>query len=699
MRSYFEHNESDSYQAIDVAPEATSIQLPQGLNPADATLIRDGADLLIETSADTHFFVPDYYLMEHAPDLTQGETQTVSGEFLSTLPDKDSMGQYAQAEIPGIPGIEGLDVSQSPSQNDAASGEPIGQVEDITGSVSVIRADATSITLQIGDAVYQGDTLETGPEGGVGITLADTSTFSLGADSEMVLDELVYDPGSQQGSSVLSLIEGTASYVSGQIAKISPDAVAINTPVATIGIRGTKVFLEYVDGQFNAVNLMETTLDGETPGEIVIYSPNGTPLGSTNQANQGWRWQGDARGDITVRQFSPDEVNLMTRDVLNHLPPSLAEQALEALELEQALKESAEIATQEAKEAAQKASEAELEAQVLDQAAKEAQAELEALQEEALSEEEKLTLLQEQLEQAIASGASRAEILSLQQALNRLEYDISLIWQNVETARNTVQEISSEAAQAQQFFLSASRQAERAEDAAQIALDAARNAYEVAENAVTKAREYVGYEVNTDNPDENPRFASLFGEQPGQNTPQSQASNSENKDDQGESGVFIPHDNGDNTDTDTDFEVSQLTDDTSDPVVIPNDASEPVTDTANEAPDSDTTLQSDDTSDEESITVSLTGKGVDGYLDGATVFIDLDKDGVQDTNETNSTTTDSLGNFSLSTSASDYFITMTGGTDIATGKAFYGILQAPAGSSVVTPLTTLLANGLSQSDL
>jgi len=700
MRSYFEHNESDTYQAIDVAPEATSIQLPPGVTPAEAILIRDGADLLIETSADTHFFVPDYYLMETAPDLKQGDAPAVSGEFLSTLPDKDSMGQYAQAEIPGIPGVEGLDVSQSPSQSDTVSGEPIGQVEDITGSVTVIRADATTTTLQIGDPVYQGDTLETGPQGGLGITLADTSTFSLGSDSEMVLDELVYDPGSQQGSSVLSLIEGTASYVSGQIAKISPDAVAINTPVATIGIRGTKVFLEYTDGRFNAVNLIETTLDGETPGEIVIFSPDGTPIGSTSQANRGWSWQGDARGDIATRQFTPDQVDLLTRETLNHLPPSLAEKALEAQELEQALKETAEIAAQEAEEAAQKAANAELEAQAFDQAAQEAQAELETLKEEALSEEEKLALLQEQLEQAIASGASQTEIFSLQQALNKLEYDITLIWQNVETAKNTVQEISSEASQAQQFFLIADKQAERAEDAAQIALDAARNAYEVAENAFTQAREYVGYEVNADNPNENSRFASLFGEQSGQGTPQSQTPNTDNKEDDGDSGVFIPHANDDNTAADTDFEVSQLTDDTSDPIVVPNDANGPTTGTTSEDPDDQSLpVETDNTSEEDATPVSLNGKGVDGYLDGATVFIDLDRDGVQDANETNSTTTDSQGNFSLSTAASDYFITMTGGTDIATGKAFYGVLQAPAGSSVVTPLTTLLANGLSQSDL
>lgn len=86
----------------------------------------------------------------------------------------------------------------------------------------------------------------------------------------------------------------------------------------------------------------------------------------------------------------------------------------------------------------------------------------------------------------------------------------------------------------------------------------------------------------------------------------------------------------------------------------------------------------------------LEGVVVDGYVAGATVFVDLDGDGVLSPFEP-STTTDAQGNFSFP-SGENHFgqIVSVGGTDIATGKPFTGSLTAPAGSTVVNPLTTLL---------
>lgn len=86
----------------------------------------------------------------------------------------------------------------------------------------------------------------------------------------------------------------------------------------------------------------------------------------------------------------------------------------------------------------------------------------------------------------------------------------------------------------------------------------------------------------------------------------------------------------------------------------------------------------------------VSGRVIDGYIAGATVFVDLNGDGKQGENEP-SATTDAQGNFSFPDGESNYGqIISTGGTDIATGKPFEGSLTAPAGSSVITPLTTLI---------
>ena len=85
---------------------------------------------------------------------------------------------------------------------------------------------------------------------------------------------------------------------------------------------------------------------------------------------------------------------------------------------------------------------------------------------------------------------------------------------------------------------------------------------------------------------------------------------------------------------------------------------------------------------------AFAGKVIDGYIAGATVFADTDEDGELDAGEA-SATTDASGNFTLLDGTGP--LVMSGGTDVSTGLAFTGVLRAPAGSTVVTPLTTLVA--------
>jgi hypothetical protein len=89
--------------------------------------------------------------------------------------------------------------------------------------------------------------------------------------------------------------------------------------------------------------------------------------------------------------------------------------------------------------------------------------------------------------------------------------------------------------------------------------------------------------------------------------------------------------------------------------------------------------------------ITTSGLLVDGYLVGATVFRDLNDDGALSAGEPN-TLTDEGGNWTLEVDAGnpDANLISFGGTDISTGKAFTGVLTAPADSTVITPLTTLV---------
>jgi hypothetical protein len=86
---------------------------------------------------------------------------------------------------------------------------------------------------------------------------------------------------------------------------------------------------------------------------------------------------------------------------------------------------------------------------------------------------------------------------------------------------------------------------------------------------------------------------------------------------------------------------------------------------------------------------TLTGRVADGYVRGAKIFVDANHNGVADASEDTGAVTDAQGNFSLQTALQGSIIAV-GGTNIDTGLANTMVLKAPAGSTAINPLTTVL---------
>ena len=116
----------------------------------------------------------------------------------------------------------------------------VGRIKIASGSVFIVRASRL-VPAKAGQEVFEADGLRTGPDGRVGITLKDDTRVSLGPSSEVRLARFVYAPGDGQLAFVLRMVRGVAAYVSGRIAKLSPDAVRLETPQAIVGVRGTTV--------------------------------------------------------------------------------------------------------------------------------------------------------------------------------------------------------------------------------------------------------------------------------------------------------------------------------------------------------------------------------------------------------------------------------------------------------------------------
>jgi hypothetical protein len=135
-----------------------------------------------------------------------------------------------------------------------SSSEPIGKVVAADGPVVIEHVGAAivqakvageSIQTKVGDPVYLGDVVRTGADGRVGINFVDGTSFNLLSNARMTLDEYVYDPGGKSNSTIFNLTRGTFVFVAGQVAKTGD--MKIETPVATMGVRGTTPHVEIAD--------------------------------------------------------------------------------------------------------------------------------------------------------------------------------------------------------------------------------------------------------------------------------------------------------------------------------------------------------------------------------------------------------------------------------------------------------------------
>lgn len=121
----------------------------------------------------------------------------------------------------------------------AAQAASIGEIKTADGQASILRGPKT-LTAVAGAPIELDDEILTSSDGAVGIGLADGTMLSIGNSGHLVIDRFVYSPATDENGLGLNLLQGTIAYVSGRIAKLAPDQVAITTPVATLGVRGTR---------------------------------------------------------------------------------------------------------------------------------------------------------------------------------------------------------------------------------------------------------------------------------------------------------------------------------------------------------------------------------------------------------------------------------------------------------------------------
>ena len=114
----------------------------------------------------------------------------------------------------------------------------IGEVILQEGNTKVQRKAGGEVDSKKQLEILSYDTVKTG-QGKTAIQFVDDTRVDVTAHSKLLIDEFVYDPNNKTGKLSIKASAGTIRYASGQIAKNSQQNVKIETPTATIGVRGT----------------------------------------------------------------------------------------------------------------------------------------------------------------------------------------------------------------------------------------------------------------------------------------------------------------------------------------------------------------------------------------------------------------------------------------------------------------------------
>lgn len=129
------------------------------------------------------------------------------------------------------------------AQAAAMGPDAIGRIQKLKGAASVVRGSNT-LQAAVGVPLFNGDTVRTAKGASASIVMADDSVLSLGGSSELILKNFEFNPKEGKFSLVTRMAKGTFSYLSGLISKLSPSSIQLETPDATIAVRGTKLLIK-----------------------------------------------------------------------------------------------------------------------------------------------------------------------------------------------------------------------------------------------------------------------------------------------------------------------------------------------------------------------------------------------------------------------------------------------------------------------
>ncbi|AWN39733.1 VCBS domain-containing protein [Methylobacterium durans] len=254
---------------------------------------RVGADLVI-SDATHRLRIHDYFTVEKRPALVAPNGASLRDDVIVALSRSIATELHAQN-------------GQSP----VSDATPIiGRVQTVTGSATIVR-NGISVDAHAGDLVYKGDIVQTDRASALAIAFLDGTLFSLSASARMILNDMVYKADGVANSTLFNLVQGSISFVAGQVAKTGD--MKVGTPVAVMGIRGTAVQVQ-IDADNGATRFsLMTEPDGHT-GRFDVYDRDDSTrlLFTVSDSGQAFLVQPTGPQQVKIDQLAKTPFDLQT---------------------------------------------------------------------------------------------------------------------------------------------------------------------------------------------------------------------------------------------------------------------------------------------------------------------------------------------------------------------------------------------------
>ena len=163
---------------------------------------------------------------------------------------------FASMVLIGVPAL-GQEVGTAAAVNPQSHGTPPG------GEIRVLR---------LGAQIVHKERIQTTSSGSVQVLFADKTTLNVGPNSNLIIDTFVYDPTAGTGEMAVSLTKGALRFVGGQLSH--QGAATVNTPTATIGIRGGTATIAYGQGSTRVINHFGSQVVNNRCGSVAIRRPD-----------------------------------------------------------------------------------------------------------------------------------------------------------------------------------------------------------------------------------------------------------------------------------------------------------------------------------------------------------------------------------------------------------------------------------------